>query len=242
MGANITIQEMVVFTVFLLAAGILVLHRRRRFTPVLGGLWLAGLLVAIGVLSAYRTSPRAEVQPNIENWPAASRLARDGTSPTLVMFAYPYCDCTQASLAVLRDLMPRLEGKVHSYILFAQSEGEPVGSRSENRILAESIPGATIEDDEAAREADRFGATTSGQVMLFDTGGRLLFTGGIAPLPHYTGETPMLRSLIAAIDSTSGGGPMGARVQMPNAVFGCALHGNGNAVRPNPQANTRTGS
>lgn len=238
MGANIPSQAIVVFAIFLLAAVVLVLRRRGRFALTLGGLWLAGLLVAIGAMSVYKTTPPAEVQPSIESWPTASRLVRDGTTPTLVMFAHPYCDCTKASLAVLRDLMPRLEGKVHNYILFAQSEGEPVGARSENRIMAESIPGATIVDDEAALEADRFGATTSGQVMLFDTEGRILFTGGIGPLPHYTGETPMVHSLVAAIESISGGGPMGARVQMPNAVFGCSLHGKGNAVRPG----TRSGS
>lgn len=231
MGANLSSQDIIVLAGFLLAAGILVLRRRSRFSLALCGLWMAGLVVAIGAMSAHKATPRAAVQPYIENWPTASRLVRDGRSPTLIMFAHPYCECTRASLAELRELMPRLEGKVRSYILFAQSEGKPA-ARSENRILAESIRGVTVVDDEAAREADRFGATTSGQVMLYDTGGRILFSGGIAPLPHYSGEAPMVHSLIAAIESTSGGGPMGARVQMPNAVFGCDLHGKGNAVRP----------
>lgn len=229
MSANLAIQDIVVFAAFLLGAGILVLRRRGRFSIALCGLWLAGLVAAIGAMSAYKATPGAAVPQYIENWPTGSRLVRDSATPTLIMFAHPYCECTKASLTELRELMPRLEGKVRSYILFAKSEGEPAAPRSENRILAESIRGVTILDDEAAREADRFGATTSGQIMLYDTGGRILFSGGIAPLPHYSGESPMIHSLVAAIESTSGGGPMGARVQMPNAVFGCALHGKGNA-------------
>jgi hypothetical protein len=238
MGANIPSLAVMIFALFLVAAGILVLRRRSKLSIVLCALWMAGLLVAAGAMSSRRET-RAAVQAPLERWPTASRLVRDSGAPTLVMFAHPYCECTKASLAELRELAPRLEGKVRSYILFARSAKESVeSSRSENRILAESIHGVTIVDDQEAREADRFGATTSGQIMLFDAGGEVLFTGGIGPLPHYAGRSPMLLSLIAAIESLSGGGPMGARVQMPNAVFGCELHGKGNAPRPIP----RTGS
>lgn len=194
------------------------------------------LAIGIGAMSAYRTTPPPAASQMIQAWPADSSLVRDPELPTLLMFAHPRCECTNASLAQLRDLMPRLEGRVRPYILFAQSEGGPVEtSPTENQALAASIPGVTILPDEASREGDRFGATTSGQVMLYDSAGRLLFTGGIAPLHEYQGEPPMVRGLLAAIDSAFGGGAPGPQVQMPNAVFGCALHGKGNA--PDSPAN-----
>jgi hypothetical protein len=187
------------------------------------------LAIGIGAISAYKTTPPPATRQLIQSWPAASSLVRDPVSPTLILFAHPRCECTKASLVQLRDLMPRLEGRVRPYILFAKSEQGSESSPTENQTVAASIPGVTILPDEGAREADRFGAAASGQLMLFDTGGRLLFSGGIAPLHEYEGEAPMVRGLLAAVGSASGKGPPVAQVQMPNAVFGCALHGKGNA-------------
>ena len=209
------------------------LRRRNKISIALVVLWVAGLAVTIGAMSACQGVSRTVARPPIESWPTASRLARDRTSPTLIMFAHPRCECTKASLTELRGLMSRVEGKVRAYVLFARSKEEPVeSSRTDNVTLAESIHGITVLGDEASREADRFGATTSGQVMLFDVGGHVLFSGGIAPVHGYPGDSPMLRGLLATIESTSSGGPMLARVQMPNAVFGCALRGRGNDDDP----------
>ena len=189
------------------------------------------LILAIGIsaMSAFRTTPPPATQQLIQDWPAGSGLVRDPVSPTLIMFAHPRCECTKGSLIQLRDLMPRLEGRVRPYILFAKSVGGPEASPTENQTLAASIPGVTILPDDAAQEADRFGVTTSGQIVLYDAGGRLLFSGGIAPLHDYQGEPPMVRGLLAAVASANGDSAPAAQVQMPNAVFGCALHGKGNA-------------
>jgi len=116
-------------------------------------------------------------------------------------------------------------------VLFAHPEGEPMeSSRTDTWISAESIQGLTVLGDEAAREAELFGATTSGQVMLFDPGGRLRFSGGIAPLRGQIGDSPMLRGLLATIESTPEATTKVARVQMPGAVFGCALRAERNDV------------
>ena len=187
------------------------------------------LAIGIGAISAYKTPPPPATPQLIQAWPADSSLVRDPVTPTLIMFAHPRCECTKGSLIQLRDLMPRLEGRVRPYILFAKSAGGPEASPTENQTLAASIPGVTILPDDAAQEADRFGVTTSGQIVLYDAGGRLLFSGGIAPLHEYQGETPLVRGLLAAVASASGESAPGAQVQMPNAVFGCALHGKGNA-------------
>lgn len=187
------------------------------------------LAIGIGAISAYRTPPPPAAPQLIQSWPAGSSLVPDPVSPTLIMFAHPRCECTRGSLVQLRDLMPRLEGRVRPYILFAKSTGGPEAPPTENQALAASIPGVTILPDDAGQEADRFGATTSGQIVLYDAGGRLLFSGGIAPLHEYQGDPPMVRGLLAAVASASGDSAPGAQVQMPNAVFGCALHGKGNA-------------
>ena len=46
---------------------------------------------------------------------------------------------------------------------------------------AEAIPGVRIWTDVGAVEARRFGAATSGLVLVYDASGRLVFQGGITP-------------------------------------------------------------
>jgi hypothetical protein len=219
----------IVLATLLMASMLILLRRRSKISIAIVVLWVAGIVLAMGAMSGCGSSLRTELPPPIESWPTASRLVLDRESPTLIMFAHPRCECTKASLTELRGLMSRVAGKIHGYVLFAQPKGERAETlRTDNWIAAESIRGVTTLGDEAAREADLFGATTSGQVMLYDEGGRLLFSGGIAPLRGQLGDSPMLRGLLAAIESTSVREPMVARVQMPSAVFGCALHGKGN--------------
>lgn len=113
------------------------------------------LAIGIGAISAYKTPPPPAAPQLIQAWPADSSLVRDPVTPTLIMFAHPRCECTKGSLIQLRDLMPRLQGRVRPYILFAKSEGGPEASPTENQTLAASIPGVTILPDDAAQEADR---------------------------------------------------------------------------------------
>ena len=42
-------------------------------------------------------------------------------------------------------------------------------------------PGVTSWDDAGGKLAQRFGVLTSGHVLLYDTDGRLLYSGGITP-------------------------------------------------------------
>jgi hypothetical protein len=200
------------------------LLRRRTWTAAaLVVLCAGGLFFTTGAIWSERPAPPASVR-SLGAWPGESRLARSPEHPTLVMFADPDCPCTRAGLKELRELMSRLAGKARGYVLVergAKDAEEP--SLTDNWIAASSIPGVKALPDLGAREAERFGATISGQVMLFDPFGQRLFTGGIAPARGQKGENPMARALADAIEAAVAGRTEIARVQMPNGVRGCAL-------------------
>lgn len=71
-------------------------------------------------------------------------------------------------------------------------------------------------DDKGGIKAARFGAVVSGQSMLFDRDGQLLFNGGITIARGHTGESPGRVAIVSLV--TTG---KSARNAAP--VFGCTL-------------------
>jgi hypothetical protein len=186
--------------------------------------WFGVVLASFAWIWHYKSIPgAASAAP--EQWPVASRIAPATDKPTLVMLAHPKCDCTRASLTELRELMSRYSAKVSAHVLLVRPAGSPASwasSSSRNWVLASSIPGVDVREDVDGVEAARFGAETSGEVVLYGATGRLLFRGGITGVRGHEGNNVGLRRLTAAL---SGAGSQ----QVPPAelaqsqVFGCAL-------------------
>jgi len=72
-----------------------------------------------------------------------------------------------------------------------------------------------MRDDDGV-EAARFGAATSGQVILYDRDGRLLFSGGITASRGHAGDNDGRDAIVSLL-----GGGRGTRHSSP--VFGCSL-------------------
>ena len=79
------------------------------------------------------------------------------------------------------------------------------------------IPHATLLSDLGSVEADRFGSATSGETMLFDAEGKLLFHGGITIARGHEGDSPGVARIVALL--TTGQAPLDTA-----PVFGCPLH------------------
>src|SRR5438093_1032107 len=113
-------------------------------------------------------------------WPAGSRLVRVSGQPTLVLVAHPQCSCTVATLGELAEALARADVRPKTYVVFLKPQGfSNEWVESDLWQTASRLPGVTVLRDEDGREAQRFGAATSGQTFLYDAQGTLVFSGGI---------------------------------------------------------------
>ncbi len=202
------------------ALNVLLLKRPGRF--VVGALvaWIAVTAGGLFWLWDFASVPgTAGHAPAL--WPAESPLRRAADRPTLVMFVHPKCACTRASVAELDRTMAVCGDRVVAYVIFARPQGMPADwERTGLWRAAERIPGVQVCADIDGEEARRFGARTSGQVMLYDAAGRLLFQGGITAARGHEGDNA---GRAAVIELVGGGRPAVRQTR----VFGCALGNEG---------------
>ena len=178
-----------------------------------------GSAVAIGLLALelHGTSP-GQRGPAVERWPGESRIPKNARGPTMVVAIHPLCACTRASESELARLLTRCGGLVEVYILIFVPEraGNGWGPTAGLRGLA-TMPGVHLLDDRAGEEAGRFGAQTSGFVVLYAQDGRLLFRGGITGARGHEGDNAGRRALLDLIQGNRFSGPR------ETPVFGCPI-------------------
>ncbi|HZH04228.1 MAG TPA: RedB protein, partial [Myxococcaceae bacterium] len=103
-------------------------------------------------------------------------------------------------------------------VIFIRPEGTPEGFARDSELWAraEAIPGVRVREDKDRVEARRFGATTSGQVLLYGVDGGLAFAGGITGARGHEGPNAGADRLLALLRGK------GAPAQAP--TFGCDLN------------------
>jgi hypothetical protein len=192
------------------------LIQRRGFLLTAVALWVAAVSSGTLVLWRYSMTPGDPGSPP-QHWPQASSIPLSGTGHTLVMLVHPHCSCSRASLAELAKVMTRTDFDARAWVLFLKPAG--FGEDWEKTDLwrrAEEIPRVTVVLDEGGREAELFGARTSGQVLLFESTGQLVFAGGITPGRSHEGDNIGESRLISL--ATEG------RADANHAsVYGCGL-------------------
>ena len=190
------------------------------------GPWVRALLaaawagaLACGTVSLWRYAGFAgEPGDAPRRWPAQAGGRRAGAA-TLVMLVHPKCPCSRASIDELRVLLARAGGRVEARVFFYHPPGEGTQwARTGLWRTAAGIPGVAVEADPDGATARRFGARTSGQVVLYDSTGALVFAGGITGARGHAGDNPGLR---AAVDALLASGPAASAAP----VFGCPLRG-----------------
>ncbi|RUL88977.1 hypothetical protein [Tautonia sociabilis] len=176
-----------------------------------------GLTVASGLLllSVYGAQP-GELGSPPERWPEESRIPRVPGRVNLILFLHPRCPCSRSSIAELGTLLEQFQDPVAVHAVLLQYESLP-GEEEDYRRLIASRLGVEAQDDREGAEADRFGVSTSGHLLVFEESGRLSFSGGITPSRAHRGPNDGSRWLRFRF----GGGPPAS--QDTHAVFGCAL-------------------
>jgi hypothetical protein len=170
---------------------------------------------------SYSTTPGHPAEPPSE-WPRRAAIPRESGKYSLVMFAHPQCQCTRASLGELAIIMAHSASRASARVLVYQPSQEPIEwSRAELWHAASAIPGVQVAEDRDAEIAASFGVYTSGQTLLYDPAGRLVFHGGITAFRGHSGDnagrstiTGLLQGAIAA-----------PKVPFTTRVFGCSLRG-----------------
>ena len=162
--------------------------RRSSKLLVLILVWAGLVAGGFGFLDWYSNAPGAAGDPP-GHWPLDTKIQPDGKRPTLLMFIHPRCPCTQASLEELAKILTHSKDMATVYAVFVRPSGVPVGwERDANWQRAAAIPEVKMIVDENGTEACLFGATTSGQVDLYDARGRLCFSGGITGARNHAGD------------------------------------------------------
>lgn len=176
--------------------------------------WLVVVGSGMGLLAAYSSQAGASALPPEVVFPAATTSSG---KHRLLMFAHPHCPCTAASLRELSRLMARCTSEVEATVYFARPENQPDSwVRGNLWNSAAAIPGVHAEIDPQGQIAAQFGAATSGDVLLYNATGQLLFQGGITQGRGHEGDSLGKLTVLSIVK----GDPTNVD-HCP--VFGCAL-------------------
>jgi hypothetical protein len=140
----------------------------------------------------------------------------------LVMFVHPRCECSSATVGELAIIMAHAQEKLDAHVFFFLPAGEAAAwARTDLWNTASAIPGVRVQEDREGAIAQSFGSFTSGQTLLYDTQGRLLFKGGITAFRGHSGDNAGRTAITALL---RGEAPRNALPVM-TPVLGCSLRG-----------------
>jgi hypothetical protein len=165
----------------------LAIPARALFVGALCVVCAIGLVAAFGTLFRHTYRP-AHTQRAIVELPA-SRAGAPRTKSEVLLFAHPMCPCTQTTLDELGESLQRLPTNVTARVVFVTA-GLPPGSLEQSSTLrrARAMQRVIVEIDQTGELSDRFGATVSGEVFVFDCSGARKFHGGLTAGRGHAGD------------------------------------------------------
>jgi hypothetical protein len=178
--------------------------------------WILAVGAGWTALSKYQNTPgKAPASP--QEWPSVSSIHRQSDLPTLVMFLHPHCPCSRASLAQLSSIMTHAQNKMRTQVVFVKPVDVPLDwVKTDLYEKALKIPGVNVMIDEDGREAEMFHGEVSGQVMLYDASGQLVFSGGITASRGHEGDNDGQDAILSFLNN-------GTLVKDKTPFFGCVL-------------------
>ncbi len=159
--------------------------------------WLGAVVLGSWKLLDYEKTPGPTVAIS-QTWPVGAPIELDPVRPTLVMFLHPQCPCTKNTLDMLTQIVSHTGERLNITVFFLKPNGVSDNwLQSATWKQAMQIPNIRVRRDEGGQEAERFRATVSGQCLVYDPAGRLLFFGGITPSRGHIGSNAGERSVTA---------------------------------------------
>jgi hypothetical protein len=182
-------------------------------------LWALAVFGGLFLLWRYSGTPGESSKPP-QKWPESSALTLSTAGDTLLMFVHPRCPCTRASLAQLARVAAQCNGNFTPWIVFSKPKG--AGDDWQDGDLWEiagAIPGAQRYIDRDGIETERFHAATSGQTLVYDPSGELLFHGGITGARGHEGDNDGQDSVVQILNGRNS-------MFRETPVFGCPINSN----------------
>jgi hypothetical protein len=181
-------------------------------------LWATAVGFGVVTLWSYENKPgMAASAPG--TWPEDTVIPHPHHRPTLVVLIHPQCSCSHATVGELERLQAHTRDAVDIYVLMlspASVRLDWVQSPLWKKVAA--LDGITVVEDKDGRDAERFGTSTSGQALLYDESGQLVFSGGITASRGHEGDNAG-RTAIEQLVRHEGAD------RSSTFVFGCALFG-----------------
>ena len=211
----------------LLISTISIPSRRSWKHGALGLSWVIVCLIATYVSMSYDFKP-GRLGPRRARWPAETDdgyspgLIRPSDTTTVLAFVHPRCVCTRATVKQLLNTLEAHPGAELIVSVFTpmnvptQDRTTWEGSEYVKLIQAE-LPRAKIVVDQGGVQAWRFGALTSGTILVYDPEGNEIFRGGITDRRGGEGDNAGLQQLAKILT-----GEQIAQAH-PTPVFGCPL-------------------
>jgi hypothetical protein len=189
--------------------------KRRRWVFAALAVW--PLMVAPGfyAVEQYASAP-GKLADAPATWPASVAVEREPGVHTVVMLAHPRCPCTRSSLREMSKLMTAVGKRAEGIVLFADPAGEQ-WDRTDLWDIADGIPGVRALSDEGSAVAGALGAYTSGQVLVYDPEGALVFNGGITKARGHDGDNLGEATIVDIVNQ-------GSAARATTDVYGCDLH------------------
>lgn len=150
--------------------------------------WIGLLFIGHLVLFEYELTPSPLVNSK-RVFPVHSGLQLAHERQNIFMFLHPACPCSAATVDEFRNLMKEGEKDSVGTVVFYM----PPEKESEWEVLpllqsVKRIRNVTIEYDSSGSQADLFGVTNSGHLLIYDGRGMLQFSGGITGSRGHSGD------------------------------------------------------
>ncbi|MCG8648742.1 MAG: hypothetical protein MI861_02855 [Pirellulales bacterium] len=176
--------------------------------------WLMVVSLGSGFLVRYANQAGTEsITP--ARWPQQSSLALSGRGPTLIMFAHPKCPCTAASVSELGGILEST-GRRATVVFWQPRHADSSWTQSALVRRCQQHPRIDVVIDHHGQEIERFGATTSGYCVVYDSRHDLVFRGGITNGRGRVGINAGRLSVARLMSDT-----VAEHTDFP--VFGCSL-------------------
>lgn len=191
-------------------------------TNILLLVWFVSVAFGFSTMMIHDTKPSQEAAAPLTMYKEEAQLA-DDRNFTMVVFLHPRCPCSVATLDCLDRLLARPENakKMRAVVYLVCPPGTDRDWAAPLYEKCKTLPSARIAFDDCGRTANKYGARSSGQVLLYSPQGELVFSGGLTNARGQFGESGAelaIQEIISRKSTTTVGQSF-----FRHPVFGCAL-------------------